>query len=439
MKYLNLFIFLMLFSFLLYGQEETLTLETCVKNGLPVNNKLNRIKEETYFLKAKKEEVSSFYLPNLKFNASYSRLSDVPAFEISLPILPAPIKVQESIANSYQFKLGLTQPIFTGFRISAINDAAQNSYLAAVDGFNAEQNEEAFKIIHSYLNLYRLSQLLIASQENIKTMEMRIEDVKNFEKNGLATKSDVLRLEVQLSNLKLSFLAIENEYKFAIEYLSKNSGLKINYGVKLLLPEVNQEVTKRSIDELVSSAIQNRKELQKINYTIESTKNNITVAKSGFFPEIYLISNLYYSNPNQRYFPAKAEFNESWDVNILLQWNIFDWGATSSKVEAANHQLNGTVFLKDELTENIRLEVLQNKLEVENLKERIKLSEIKLAQSEEHARVITENFKNMNATSTELAEAESNLLSSKIDLITSKSNYLLSIYKLSKSAGVMLF
>ena len=81
--------------------QENFTLQQSLETGFK-NSKEVRIAESC--LKqadAKVDEIFAGRLPKIGFNASYVHLSDVPAFEVNLPVLPNPVKIQDVVLNTY--------------------------------------------------------------------------------------------------------------------------------------------------------------------------------------------------------------------------------------------------------------------------------------------------------------------------------------------------
>jgi outer membrane protein len=98
--------------------SQTLTLEESLELGLKNSKDLKISNSKLISSDAKISEVGSQMLPKLGLSASYTRLSDIPPFEIVTPLTPNPIKLYDIILNNYNVKLSLQQPLFTGFRLS---------------------------------------------------------------------------------------------------------------------------------------------------------------------------------------------------------------------------------------------------------------------------------------------------------------------------------
>ena len=102
----------------LFAQESVLTLKESLEMGLQNSKDLKISQSKINYSDAKVSEINSQFLPQFKFYGNYTRYSDnIPAFEFASPLFPTPIRISEPLYNNYTFKLGFTQPIFTGFKL----------------------------------------------------------------------------------------------------------------------------------------------------------------------------------------------------------------------------------------------------------------------------------------------------------------------------------
>src|ERR1043165_1683419 len=124
------------------GQSLQLTVEQAVKLGLENSKSLHASQMKVEYADAKETEVKSARLPSLKFNGTYTRLSEVPSFTIDLP--PAlgggSIPISPAILNNYNMKLSLVQPVFTGFKLENGAKAAEFSTRASEQDYTKDKS-----------------------------------------------------------------------------------------------------------------------------------------------------------------------------------------------------------------------------------------------------------------------------------------------------------
>lgn len=418
---------------------QKMSLNDCIKSGLENSKSLLISTTNIARNEGLNEEFSAATLPQVKFFASYSRLSDVPNSEIKLPFLPNPIVLQEPILNSYNLRLNVTQPLFTGNRISSQVKGIENQTKVLKADYEILQNEESLKIIVAYYNLSAAMEQLKLVNENITMMQKRLTDVNDFLDNGLSTRNDVLKVEVQISNLISKRIDTEISINSAKAQLNSAMGRDINTPLEIDEFSFNMLEAEGEFESMREMAKTKRGEFNSLALKQEVLEENLNVARSGYLPDLFLSSNLYYSNPTQRIFPQKEEFRTTWDVSLNLQWNVLDWGSTSAKVEQVNQSIKGLQTTKRQVEDAIDNEVYQNYILFNGAKEKLVNLEKTLEQAEENYRVTLENYKAQNATATDLLDADTLLYAAKINLQLARINIVVSDYKLKKSTGRPLF
>lgn len=428
-------IFFLLVYNIVSNSQEKLTINECLQMGLKNSKELQIANSKIISSSAKIDEVRSQFLPQLKFSASYSRLSDVPPFEIIVPFTPKPIEIAPSILNNYNFRLSLQQPLFTGFRLSSLKNAAELNKNASEEDFEKEKNETALNIHTAYWNLYKAEQIKKIIDDNLLAIDKHIEDTRNFLSQGLATNNDLLKLELQSSNTKLQQIDAENNIKLARIALNKTIGLPLNNPTETNAFPMEISTDILDLSTLIKEAKNSRNELKAIQLRIEASEYNVDAAKSTWYPSVYASGNYYYSNPNQRYQPPEEKFHGTWDVGISLSWDIWNWGSTSSQTIQAEENVHQLKLSSAQLQDAIELEVNQNFLNLNYIKEKLDVTIKAIEQAKENYRMTQEKYNQQLASSTDLIDAETLWKQAEVNNTTALADYQIAKMKLFKSAG----
>lgn len=433
-------IMFILFASSLFAQERVLTLQESLEIGLQNSKDLKISQSRINYSDAKLSEINSQFLPQFKLFGNYTRLSDnIPAFEFTSPFFPNAIRVSEPLYNNYTFKLGFTQPLFTGFKLLSSRSAAKYNLQASESDYSKEQNEVAFNIYNAYWNYYKAEELRNVIAQTLQQIENHLRDTRNFYEQGLVSNNDLLKLEVQYSNTQLMLIEAENNLKIAKIAFNKELGIDLDAQTKVAATEKSMSLVNYDLSEIINEAINNRYELKSLAYRVEGSKEGITAAQSSLFPSVYLSGNYYYSNPNPRFQPAKDEFNYNWDVGVTLSWDVWNWGLTSSQVSQAEQTKIQLETNYDQLKENIRMEVHSNYLNLLKTEEKVKVNKIALEQALENYRITAEKYNLQLASSTDLIDAETLKLQAETNLKAAEVDYQISKVRLEKSLGRRIY
>ena len=434
-KYIiSIVIIITLFSTFIFAQEEKiLTLDESIQIGLENSNMLHSSKMKVNYASARLSEINTNRLPSLKVSAAYTRLSPIIPFILNTPF--GNYNISPSILDYYNIKLTLQQPIFTGFKLSSSSNIADYNYKATEEGYNKDKQDLIYNIKNAYWNLFKAKKVKDVTDQNVEQVKAHLTNVKNFYEQGLSTKNDLLKVQVQLSESELRQIDAKNAVKLARINLFNVIGVPLNTdseipdSVDIKTNQVND------LDSYIEMAIDNRPELKAIKYNIKAGEAGVTLAESNWYPQIYLGGNFYYSKPNQRFFPPENKFKDTWDVGVSVQMDIWNWGATVDKTDQAKAQLEEAKDSYKIIKDNIVLEVNSNYLNLEQSKDKIAVAEESVSQAKENYRVTNETFKKGLALNSDLLDSEVALLQANTNYIQALVDYELAKARLEKSIG----
>ena len=416
-----------------FAQQKEITLEEGIQIGLQNSKTLHSSKMKVLSAEANLGAINTLQLPSLSLNASYTRLSPVNPFAVPTPF--GVFTISPSILDNYNLKLSLQQPLFTGFKLSSSSKIAEDNSLAAKQQYTQDEQNLILNIKNAYWRLFSAEKLKKAVDDNFLQVKAHLADIQNFFKQGLSTKNDVLKVEVQLSEIELQQIDAKNSVKIAIVNLDNVIGLPLSSDLQIPQNVSVSDNNEYDLTELIKEAIQNRPDLKAMQYQVQASKAGIALAQSNWYPQIYLTGNYYYSKPNQRILPSRNQFDATWDVGVGLSFNIWNWGATkdqTTQAEAQYEQSNdGLKSMKDAIT----LEVTQDYYNMIKAKEKILVAEQTVSQAEENYRVTDDKFKQGLTLNSELLDAETALLQAKTNQIQSLADYELAVARIQRSIG----
>lgn len=450
-----------------------LTLEQAVTMGLQASRALHSSEMKVKAAEAKAGESGAALLPSLGVSATYARLSDIPLdkqfrfnpsglLDINRvnPQLLADPGVQRSLAalgqafgagetanpeqpstafpvllDNYSLQANITYPAFTGFRLEAAKAAADYSAEAAVKDFARERLETEFAVKNAYWSLYKALQLQTLTKETIEQVETRLKEIQTMMKNGMLTSNDMLRVQLQLSNAKLTKIDADNAVRLSRINLNNALGLPLETIVE---PVSTLEYKPNNIpdyERAIARALESRPDVSATQLRILAAEEGVRAARGGYLPSLGVSGNFLYANPNQRFIGRPAEWNWSWQIGAQISWTLWNWNTTGYQVAQAEAQAaqanDGLSMLKD----GIKLEVTQNYLTLLQAREKVSVAEEAVAQANENYRVTGEKYKKGLALTSELTEAQTLQLQAKTQYASAVVDYEIAQARLAKSIG----
>jgi outer membrane protein len=421
-----------------FAQEvKKFSVEECIQIGLENSHSLHSSNEKVKNAQARLSELKTNLLPSLKFSGIYTRLSPIDPFILNTPGL-GKFNLASNIVNNYSAKLTLQQPLFTGFKLlSSVNMADYNTQAQKQD-YTKDEHDLIYNIKNAYWTLYRANQLKTVVDENVNQIKAHLADVNNMFDQGLSTKNDVLKVQVQLGDISIKQIDANNSVRLSMISLDNVMGLPLTTQIEPI-EKINSNIeTVNNLESYLDKAYRSRPELIGMDFRIKASESGVTLAKSGWWPQLFLVGDYLSARPNQRIFPTTDSFKETWDVSLSVSWDIWNWGATGHQTDQALTQVEQAKDSYKTIKDNITLEVTQTYLNILQAKEKMIVADKNVSQAEENYRVTNEKFKNGLTLNSELLDAEVALLTAKTNFVQSQVDYELAKAQLEKSSGISL-
>jgi outer membrane protein len=395
--------------------RDTLTLEDAVSMGLANSRTLQASAARMAGAEARASEIHAGMLPSLKLEGSYKRLSDVDPFRVQLPMLPQAIEISPTVLDNTNLRLGLQQPLFTGFRLLSNAQAADRLAEASKADHAADRADLVLNTTAAYWTLYQTRETERFVADNVRRIEGYVRDIGNLLRAGMATRNDALKMDVQLSTARLSLIDARNDVQLAAMNLNTLLGRPVEAPlVPSSRPSAVQDSSWPSVDLLADTALASRPDLRALASRVEASRANVRAAQAGWWPQLFLGANLYYSRPNQRYMPTRDEFKGTWDVGVMLTMDLWNWGQTARQSDQAEAVLRQNELVYEQMRDGVALDVHRAALQVQRARERVEVADLALGQAEENLRVSTDRFRRGLVTVSELRDAEVALLQATI-------------------------
>lgn len=425
------------------ADKRSLSLDEAVSVGLQASPALHASQMKVESSTAKVREVAAGRLPALKLGGGYTRLSEVPPFEVTLPIFPAPVEVSKNYFNSWGLSVGLKQPVFTGFRLEAGTESARFLEKSAGLDLEKDRSDFMFAVKSAYWGLARAREVEKAVLENVSQVTEHLKDVRAFFDQGLLTKNEVLKTELQLANAELMRIDARNAVEVARTSLNSLIGLPLETELELTTTAESLAATlpaeettgDRAAEVLIQTALTDRPELKSAEFRIKASEAGVKAARSGWYPQVFLLGNVYYLRPNPRLMPSENRFYGTWDIGLSLSFDIWNWGQTRSQARQAEAQLAQARDARKLLGDQAALEVTQSRLALSQARQKTTVVAHAVVQAEENLRITRERFRQGVALNTDVIDAEVALFQAKINRTQAAIDLVLAQARFEKALG----
>ncbi|MFQ5797474.1 MAG: TolC family protein [Bacteroidota bacterium] len=418
-----------------FGQAMQLSLKEAVQMALEKNRSVAIGIARIDASDAKVQQAQSNRMPQLRFSSRYTRFSEVEPFSFTAPFSPIPITIAPTILDGYSMRLTLSQPLFTGFRLQNLSKAAQYGSEAAREESHHIRSEVVFDVTSAYWNLYRAIDTERVLNETIKQIIQHLTDVQNFASVGMATTNDVLKVQVQLSEVQLKHIEARNSIRLAMIHLNNLLNLPLETVIHPSEKLAEVAMNFPGLPTLVSQALERRPDVRSMEYRVKMRDANLSATKGGWFPQVYLQADYDYARPNPRVQPIKDEWRDTWDVGVMFQFTLWDWFNTASQASEAKAELEEARQRYDQTRDLVKLDVTRSFLKLLEEKEKVEVAKQGAGQAQENYRITQSKFRENLVSNTELLDAEVALLQAKLNHTQSTIDHHIAVAALTKAIG----
>ncbi|WP_316810573.1 TolC family protein [Pedobacter heparinus] len=308
--------------------------------------------------------------------------------------------------------------------------------LADVARLDADKNKEevSYAVINTYYSLYKVLQSKSVIAQNLESIASQLRQSQRFFEQGIVTKNDVLRFQLQQANVSLTDMEAENNRKIINYNLDILLGLDENTQIEIADPDAATKPI-APLDTYLQNALSGRQELRQLDLQNKVADVNIKSVKTNTLPTVGVGANLYYINPSGKFIPPTDQYIMPVTLGANLSWNIGSLWTNKHKITDARIQQKEVSIQKDILSDQVKTEINRNYQNYQLALNKIKVLETSIAQATENDKLLASKYKNNVASAIDRIDAETLLYQAKINLELARADAGLAYYTLLKSTG----
>ncbi|PAW93052.1 transporter [Mucilaginibacter sp. MD40] len=413
-----------------FAQDRAITLDEALKLGIANSKVLKLSQSRIDQAVSQYEQAKDRSLPTGKASFGYNR-AQIPANSLKLG--------QETLnlptsANAWLGTVSVNQLIWAGNKLRYARESTMLlTEVARLDADN-DKDQISYAIINAYYNLYKVLQSKKVVDQNLVTIDAQIKQAQRFFDQGLVTKNDVLRFQLQRSNIELNGIDLENNRKI-INY-NMNILLGLPENTQLSIAQINE--ASREIAPLTAyldTALTSRPELRQADVRAKVADVNVKSIKANLSPTLSASGSAYYVGIAANPIPKNGNYITPISLGLTLGWDFGALWTNKNKVKQAQLEREEVSINKGITADNIRNEVNQNYQNYKTALDKITLLQTSIAQAQENNRILENKYRSNISSSIDRADAQTLLYQAEINLELAKADAGLAYYTLLKSTG----
>lgn len=308
----------------------------------------------------------------------------------------------------------------------------------------------------------------LLAQEQVRVIQQRtdrtqktLQEVSARVRRGVSPKLERMSTEVELSNLRTELIQAENDANLALDRLKVTLGLTVNDEIQLdgVLETNSQDMfINISTQEAMTQAIDQRPDLQRAQLAIDLREIERETIEAQYYPTLEAVATFSYAgrvpddreqiitdqndpffyNTIQRDFFDDQYWNPTVSAGLQMSWNVFNGFQTTARMEQQDIEISKAQLQRDQLRQNIELEVSSALRRLETARRRIQ-SQRQTVQNAETSYQFTERRLEEGVSSPlQVREASDQLDRSRLNYLQAVYDYLVARSDLETALGMPL-
>ena len=358
----------------------------------------------------------------------------IPVFN-QYAIIP-PMTLSVDLANTFTAGVSVSQPVFMGGKIiSGYRMAALGTEMAKLNS-ELKAEEVTVSVDEAYWMYVKTCRLLEAAESFDSTVTEVYRFVEDAIDVGMATSTDLVKVEVQRNNAALAVAKARNGKRLSMMNLCHILGLPLTTEI-----EVDQSgftldstaVIPESIA-LGSDSIENRADYRLLAGQAELKRRNVDFVRSDFLPQLGVMASYGYSY-GLKLMDETLLNQAGFTVMATLKVPIFAWGEGYLTIKSAKKEYEMAQNELERLSGMMELEKAKNSYAVSEAALQVRLAESSLRSAENNLKVCRDQYELGMETIVNVLEAQSQWNKCSCDYISAVAGYKLSCTKYLKSIG----
>ncbi len=297
-----------------------------------------------------------------------------------------------------------------GQRDLAITAARQNLDATRMAGLSRIQSTQ-LAALNRYLTAMDLKDRNRVLAQSLQSLQAHLKDVQDLYDQGLVARNDLLETRVRLDQVRDVRAAVDDNLSLTFQDLNRILGRDPN--TPITLPDSLQTVPingPTAVDDPDSLLQQNygfRAALQ-----VENTSRTLSdLARKAKYPNLFLSASHVWQDNDALVYPHVNS------VALGVSWNVFDGGARSAETAKADARVLAASRNRLEAQRRASIELDQARRTLRQAQREELTARSNVTAAEENLRIVTDQYQEGLARSSDVLDAEALLADSRLQII----------------------
>ena len=330
--------------------------------------------------------------------------------------------------NNYRSSLNLRVPVFNKFKTSAAIEEAKIGKKQAETDTEWIEQQIRFQVIQAFYGVLVAQGRAVVAEESVKAAEKEAADIKGMLDQGMAVKSDLLAMQVQLADFRQQLTQASGAIRTAEAALNTVLARPVNSPIQVSGRLESKDFILPGVDEMMKTALQSRPDYRKADQEISAMEQRMKAAGGQWWPDLNVFAKVGRSSRNI------TDGSSDFTIGAGLTFDLLDFGR-GPRIEQARAGREAVRSKALHQANSIKLEIAQAYQMFNTARESIEVAAAAVDQGVEALRIVRDRHEAGLTTVTEVLRAQTALLGAKMNLLGAQYDLYLSFAKTKLATG----
>ncbi|MDZ7362045.1 MAG: TolC family protein [candidate division KSB1 bacterium] len=367
---------------------QTLSLDDCLRLALKKNARLVAAEYDIRAVEQRLKEVGTLRKPSVNLNAGAS-FAPVTGFDPAL-----------TEGGEYAGLIEIKQTLYDG----TIRFNRQQTEVNRQQATNAKIRTAAdirLEVRQAYLDLLNAQRQYRLMQQSIADLQSYLETVRALANGGAVPKTDIMKVEIQLQSEQIALNDLSTAMTAAMTRLLEPLGLPLDTTIA-----IQDSVTLPSLPQ----PFLNNPDLKEFGFVVEAATLDVKLAQKERLPIISAFGNAGAWTSRNQLLESSSPQVLGYHAGIALELPLWNWGATSARIEQKTAELNARRADYETLRRRLAAEYQTNSIQQRTAAEKLNLLQASRQQAQEQYDLLVAQYAGGGTSALEVLEAHRMLL-----------------------------
>ena len=273
----------------------------------------------------------------------------------------------------------------------------------------------ALEVNKSFMQLQLAYKAVKVLEKANTTADANLKLIENYFKQGILQKTDVLSVQVRVSEIKNQLQYAKSNVQNASDYLAFLLNEDNANKIYKPLEELDNTIVISSKNSILSG---NRKDILAMDKSSEAYAKMLQSSKMNFLPTLNAFGS--YEMYDDTLFGTNAQ---GYLVGAQLSWKVFDGYKSIGKMEKAKADFQKAEVENQQYKSQSQLELNKTNRQLKDAENKVNLEKLALEQSQEAYRIRSNRFTQGLEKTTDLLQAETQMYQKELQLLQAVFEY----------------